>query len=399
MRTKFFIYLLVINLVFVLSSCDSDSPTGNDNQTYDRGTVISSTKTSSFTPQTIETLMQQSGIITPFTYSYSVDVYDVVYQSVDAHENKIRLSGALMLPTGKDNPSLLSIQHGTETKSTSVASNHPLSSPEGMIGLISTSQGYLTLVPDYPGLGISEGIHPYIHAKSTSLSVIDFIRAGQNYCEENGITLNDKLFIGGYSEGGFATMATQREIESNYSSEFTLTASAPMACPSNLKWMSYFLLAKETYQVPMYLAFIMTAYDDIYGWNRLGEIFNSPYAENMKNYFNGSMSYGDINSALPTKITDLFKTTFVTSFLAGNETVIDAALDENTLLGWDPVAPMRMYHGDADTTVFYQNSVDALNDFNSRGATNVELITIPGGTHATSGLEAYIGMMNWFNSF
>ena len=45
------------------------------------------------------------------------------------------------------------------------------------------------------------------------------------------MTTTDELFLLGYSEGGYATMALHRELQQFHSDEFTVTASAPMAGP------------------------------------------------------------------------------------------------------------------------------------------------------------------------
>jgi len=67
------------------------------------------------------------------------------------------------------------------------------------------------------------------------------------------------------------------------------------------------------------------------------------------------------------------------------------------LLNWTPSTPIRFYHGDSDEFVPYENSVSARNYFRSKGA-NAELITIPGGTHATSVLPSIVGAIEWFET-
>jgi alpha-beta hydrolase superfamily lysophospholipase len=393
---KRFLTLMTLLLLVILHSC-TDS-TGPD-KVYDRGEVISSRLILTLTADELTTLLADNGFTFDYTLQYQVSAFSVNYQSEDANGNNIELSGAIIIPSGIDEPPMISLNHGTVTKRNQAASVFPFYIIEGAMGMITASLGYVTLVPDYPGFGTSTELHPYIHAKSLAISVIDFIRAGRNFCQKTGITLNEKLFLGGYSEGGYVTMAAQREIETNYSDEMTLTAVAPMAGPHNLSWMAHHVLAKETYENPAYLAFMITAYDHVYGWQRLSEIFNEPYASAMPGYFDGTKTYGEINGALPTAMSALFKSSFLSGFQAGTETAMENALAENTLLGWDPVAPIRMYHGDADSTVFYKNSADAKIDFESRGATNVELIVISGGTHVTAGEAAFMGMISWFSTF
>ena len=56
-----------------------------------------------------------------------------------------------------------------------------------------------------------------------------------------------------------------------------------------------------------------------------------------------------------------------------------------------PQIPIFMYHGDADITVPYQNSVDVYNQFIANGASTdvVTFTTLEGGTHGT-GVVPYL---------
>lgn len=119
----------------------------------------------------------------------------------------------------------------------------------------------------------------------------------------------------------------------------------------------------------------------------------------MPQLFDGTKTFLAINSQLPTTVSDLLNQEFVTNYLEGNEAVFAAAIEENTLLNWTPVAPIRFYHGDADEVSPYQNALTALEVLKANGGTNIELVTIVGGTHETSGLPCVLGMIEWFNSF
>ena len=89
------------------------------------------------------------------------------------------------------------------------------------------SMGYLVVVPDYLGFGTSNVMHPYTHAVPLISSIIDIMRAGISFSSQNQIALDGRIFLTGYSEGGYATLVTQRAIEAEYSQEFNLTAVAP----------------------------------------------------------------------------------------------------------------------------------------------------------------------------
>src|ERR1051326_8920384 len=100
---------------------------------------------------------------------------------------------------------------------------------ELVVGLAFATSGYAVAMPDYLGLGDSPGLHPYHHARSEATASVDMLRAARAFCAANGFQLNGRLFLAGYSQGGHATMALLRELETWHMNEFTVTACAPMA--------------------------------------------------------------------------------------------------------------------------------------------------------------------------
>jgi pimeloyl-ACP methyl ester carboxylesterase len=387
--------LVVLFSFLVIVSC-SDKGVEPDQKAA--GDIINSHTITNYTAAEITQVLNIFQIPISFQLQYPVKCISIEYQSEDINGNEINLSGALYIPQTESSMPLLSIQHGTETKNDLVASINPLFAVEGVTGLISASMGYVTSIPDYPGFGVSHSVHPYIHAASLSKSVIDFLRASRNYCRKEKITLDDKLYLAGYSEGGFATLATHKEIEENYFDEFTVSASVPMAGPYDLKSTTDFMLQQTTYNYPAYLAFFYYAYDELYNWNRMDEIFNSPYNAAIPSLFDGSNEFSEINQQLPTQVSALIKQDFINNYLNGNENALNEALAENSLLDWIPDAPIHFFHGDSDDAVPYQNSISAYNSLKSNGATDIHLTTIPGGTHATASMPSVVGALTWIDS-
>jgi predicted esterase len=388
---------LIIGLLFsvIIISCDkSDNPV--EPVSKEQGALISTSYLGTFGASLIKQLVS-SYDPTGFgsvMFTYDVDVFKIVYNTVDTKGQITIASGALFLPTGKNNLSIASIQHGTQTKRTSVASVNPLNGAEGLIG---ASLGYFVVMPDYLGLGESVMVHPYHHQKTSAATVIDMIRAGRAYASSKSITLNGQVFLLGYSEGGYVTMAAQKEIEKNYSSEIKLTASAPMAGAYDLNLTAQRIIAQSNYNQPSYLAYFIAAYDQIYGWNKLSDIFNSPYAERMSSLFDGTKTTNEINAQLTSNIAQLFKQSFKDSYLNGTFKLLTDAFNENSLLNFKPVTPTKLFHGDADEYVPYENSEIARDYFNTQGV-NVELITIKGGTHLSSAVPSVIAAIQWFES-
>lgn len=366
--------------------------------THERGEIVQSNSLGTMTANEIQQILANANMTIPFTLNYSIQTISINYYTTDGHGKQTIASGALIIPQGGGNLPLVSIPHGTETKDNLVASVSPVNSTEGIIGLIMASMGYLVVVPDYLGFGVSNVMHPYTHAESLIPCVIDLMRAGRAYSSQHQITLDGRIFLIGYSEGGYAVLATQRKIELEYSQEFNLTAVAPMAGPYDLYGMMQTLFQTGQYTHTAYIAYLLTAYNDIYGWNRLNDFFNAPYSSTVQNIFNGSKTFVEVINQLPSTFSALMDSNFVNNVRNGSETAFISALQANTLLDWIPQTPINFFHGDADDISPYQNSLTAVEKLIANGGTNIQLTTIPGGNHETSGPIAVIGAIQWFES-
>ncbi len=393
----------LITICLMLISFQACSKEENNNPVsptvHERGEIAQLNSIGTMTADDIQQILANVNMTIPFTLNYSVETISINYYTTDGSGSQTIASGALMIPQGGSNLPLVSIQHGTETKDNLVASVSPLNSTEGIVGLIMASMGYLVVVPDYLGFGVSNIMHPYTHAKSLIPSVIDLMRAGRTYSSQHQITLDGRIFLTGYSEGGYATLATQRAIELEYSQEFNLTAVAPLAGPYDLNGMMQTLFQTGQYNHTAYIAYILTAYNSIYGWNGLNDFFNVPYSTRVQNLFDGSKTFGEVLNQLPATFSELMNSNFVNNVNNGSEIDFISAMQENTLLDWKPEAPINFFHGDADDISPYQHALTAVERLTANGGTNIQLTTIPGGTHENSGPVAIVGAIQWFENY
>ncbi|MBI9071260.1 MAG: prolyl oligopeptidase family serine peptidase [Melioribacteraceae bacterium] len=399
--SKFIKSLLSIILIITFTSCSDSGTDPEDEKLKERGDIYSSESGNIYTTQTINTLISAAASGTPLptiNFLYDVKFVSIEYQTVDYNNKKVKASGALYIPQTDKSFPLISIQHGTLLKRTAAASNSPLSITEGAFGLTMASMGYVSCVPDLLGFGTSDIIHPYVHGKGNSNAVVDFMRAARNYCEEHGIMLNGQVFLGGYSEGGYVTLATQKDIEQNYSNEFHLTAVAPMAGPYDLNYTMDWIVNKGKYDYPGYISYFLVAYNEVYGWNRLNDFFVSSLSGNIRAMFNGSRDFNSVNNELPKSVEGLLNSKIIDGIRNRTDAEFLSKIDENSLLEWNPVAPITLYHGNADNAVHYQNCVHAYEALSTRTSSFVKIVTIQGGTHESSVLPSVIGMIGWFES-
>ncbi|MBC8155771.1 MAG: alpha/beta hydrolase [Bacteroidetes bacterium] len=321
---------------------------------------------------------------------YGIKVYRVVYTTTNTDGRTIRASGALIIPDTQSAVSLISQQHGTITDDNAAPSYYKTSSESYSFGSVFSSQGYIIAAPDYIGYGVSKDLpHPYEHRSSLATASLDMLRAAREFLEANRITgakanWDGRLFLAGYSEGGYATMALQKKLEED-PDEFNLVASS---CGAGAYHKSAFMReiintkTSSASSITRLYVWVLLTYDRIYGLNRpMTYYFKEPYAARI-----ATEGYrAEISVSLNETLTDSFKK----AINDGTDTAFLNAVADNDIHDWQPRKPTRLYHGDADVTVSYINSANAYTAMKARGATNVALIPIRNANHAT-GLPAYI---------
>jgi len=329
---------------------------------------------------------------------YDATYYKFIYKTTYKGQ-LIQVSGTLGVPLNTPKaPALLSAQHGTTFKQ----SDSPSNFPSTFTGFeLFASAGFVTVIPDFIGLGVSGNVvQPYYDKPTSAGAVVDMLKAVKYYLQQQNIAINKNLFLIGYSEGGYVTMAAQQEIETNAQHGLTLTAAAAGAGGYDLTGMLTGVATAPTYATPSFLALIINGYNTTYGWNRpMSDFFQAPYAARIPALLDGTKDRPTIDAQLTTSPVALFTPAFYAAFgSASSEPVLKQKLVDNGFSGWVPRSPTRLYHGTADESVFYQTSVSTFARFQAAGATNVTLTPVPGGTHETSITPMMADALPWLQS-
>ncbi len=389
--TRWLRYLLCLVLLLPLVGCDDDDAGGPST-----GKLLSVEHLGDVSPGTIPQLLAIAGVQLDLELKYAVGIYRIHYTTRDADGDVVEVSGAMFVPIGAPPAPFACAQHGTQTLRHNVASTTPLI--YGADALMLAVEGYVACSPDYIGYGSSTAVHPYLHADTSAGTVLDAIRAGRRFCRQRDIELDGQLFLVGYSQGGYVTLAAQRAIEEGADVGLDLTAVASLSGAYDLTGIVDILLASPGDDDVVLASFFVMSYNHVYGWGRLSEMFRTPYDSRVSWLFDGTRSFATIEAHLPSTVGELLDPGFVGRYLRGDEPEVRGAVAENALLDWTPRAPLRLFHGSADTTVPYINAVTALESFTSRGARDVQLITLNGLGHE-SGIEAAIEpTLAWFRS-
>lgn len=366
-------------------------------------TILSSAQTAelleSYTIEDIENIVSAFGFPDGLIeLTYEVDVYKITYETLHPNGEMVVATGALCLPSGVVCPlPLSSYQHGTVALKTNVPSH--LNS-ETNLGVLYASSGFATTMPDFIGLGDSPGMHLYVHADSEASASFDLIQAAEGMQEELGFNLDGQLFLWGYSQGGHATLALQRLVETEYSEEYTITASAPMSGPYDISGVqAEYLTGAEAYPTPGYLPYVVLSYQEVYGtlYEELEDVFLPEYAAIIPDLFDGTVSMGAINASFPSIPSQCLLPEVFEAFESDPEHPIRVALEDNDLYNWTPTAPTNLYYCEGDDQVSYLNAIVALEAFVENGSTSVDALNGGDFDHGGCAPIAMLGAYNWFN--
>ena len=319
----------------------------------------------------------------PF-FQYGVKYYRITYTTTGLQGQPDTVSGLVVVPNdaGFVYPRLV-YQHGTSSSKTDVPSFNVVQNGEGIIGWLFGGLGYVTLMPDYLGLGVSDGFHPYVHAASEASVAADMLRALPEFLDQAGFHTNDQLFITGYSQGGHAAMALHREVETELADEFSVTAAAHLSGPYSIgEVMRDLILSDSIYYYPAYLPNTILSYQTAYGnlFSQLSEVFKAPYSTVIGQFYAGAINLNQLNSQLIAQLTTtegacrpfrMLQPAIVQAVLTDPAHPFNAALRDNNVYAWAPQAPTRIFYCMADDQVPYKNSLVALDTMLARGAKDV----------------------------
>lgn len=387
--------LFVAGLCF---ACQDDVNSANSDNTATTSFLVSATPSNKIDLKTLQAAVQLSGQEEYATLvKYGVQTYNIVYQTI-FNGQSIQASGLLYVPQGMNEAApLISLQHGT----TFVKKDAPSVSGEFSGLEFFAAAGSIAIMPDFIGYGESDEIfHPYYDEKSSALAVIDMIRSVKEFLEGKNIKFTDKLFLAGYSEGGYVTLAAAKEIETNPAYAMNVTAVAAGAGGYELPEMLKTVTVNANYAYPSYLAFVLMAYNNTYHWNKpLNYFFKDQYAQALSTYLNGEYDGGFINRRLTTNVKSLLNADFYHNLkLPEGEAQLKQALQNNSVAGWKTRIPIRLYHGTADEIIPFENSEVTLENFKTSGSRDVSLTSITGGTHGSSFLPMLRNFVPWFET-
>ena len=311
--------------------------------------------------------------------------------------DQVHLSGRVFFPPAWRARSLeplpvVVFTHGTCMRKDAVPST--FGGHEWMFGAAAAIYyGLVVVMPDLPGMGgDSSSYHPFCHRRSLAYAVVDALPAVRSlletdaYLRENQYRLDPRLFLMGYSEGGYASLAAARELESQARPEgdgngFILSGTVCMGAPCDLSGATRAAFLATDVLAPhcFYLPFIVLGYQAVYG--RIidpMEIFAPCLLEsredgNVLQWAAGGIDAFHVDAALARRLgaaagrvvlRQLFNPAWVSEVLESPQfsaTPLGRILEENDLAkGWAPTCPILFAHSADDRDIPIQNAFHGL---------------------------------------
>ena len=385
---------LILLAATVLSSCNTSDDPEVDSAVATPSTLVTADAQITWGKGDLKGFISKAGIdIDSDAIQYDVTIYHITYKTIYKGDSIIA-SGVVYIPSVDDQVvSTVSFQHGTIGSDAEAPSNLALADGLNILLSALASTGFVAIAPDFIGFGSSVDImHPYYLEDLTATAVVNAIYASREVAEMDEINIDEELYLAGYSQGGYATMASHKYYEENDVPFYDLKASFAASGGYDIKAFQEYFFEQETYHQPFFMAYVAQAYVESLDMGTLTDFFNEPYASAIPDYFDGSMTGPQINAQLTDVVADLVNNDLLENIDSKDEyAYIREAFVDNSPIDFVPEIPLFMYHGDADITVPYQNSVDVYNQFISNGASTevVTFTTIEGGTHGT-GLFPYL---------
>lgn len=349
-----------------------------------RGAIVSVTPLEQLDAPAAAARLREFGIDTA-RVAHGVRAFRVEYHTVDPTGAPTTASALVAVPQAPpDGPlPIVSWQHGTTGYKAEAASVSAESSDRAAAYAFAVA-GHVVSAPDYLGLGIGPGTHPYDHHASAVTASIDALRATRSLPELGDHELDSRVLISGFSQGGPVTMALARALQDGAEPAFEVGAIAPIAGPYDFGRMVGVAASGGIAHASAYLAYLTVA------WNRLhhlystpAEAFQAPYDRTVDALFDGAHPAREVMAGLPETPNELFTPAFLDRLRHPSGALRDALHEAGATCDWAPAVPVRIYHAAGDLDVPVANADFCRRALAERGA-SVEVVALGDMDHGDS---------------
>jgi pimeloyl-ACP methyl ester carboxylesterase len=317
------------------------------------------------------------------------------------------LSGLALMPTASSGTAIsapiIAFQHGTQVNRRNApslfnpnagATLFDFANPEKagalqnyiecIIGAYMAATGCIVAMPDYPGFGSNTDTHPYVHRSLGDVvrdAVIATVELTKSAAWKDKVAWNGRVYLIGYSEGGYATMVGAMAIQQLADPGLVVKAAVPCDGSYDLSGTMAPRIAAGTPELtPYYVPYVLVGYNAIYGNPAFSfsSLLKDPYATALPPLFDGNHTIDQMKAAMPVSADPNM---YVPSDVLTPEAIADLKNPNSPLFlylaasdayrNWVPAMKMLIIHCVTDDIVPVANATAAHDAFRAGGATLV----------------------------
>jgi len=329
----------------------------------------------------------------------AVRLYRVTYSSVVPERgNKPTVASGLIAVPDVEGTSfpMVSYEHGTVYGKQEVPS-FPEQSPETQLMIAQfAGQGYVVIGADYFGMGTSAETEGYMVKASHQQATHDMLIASRAVLDHLKIA-TPKLFLAGWSQGGFVTMAMLEKLEqSGVKVDAAATASAPVDVFVALNGFLNFPRKNDASWVNSLFILSAFSFENYYGLPGLARslIADAYYDVSRKAYLREPFNAADVPTDLHKLIrADYFDPQFFAASAYGR------LVAQTQAYRWIIKSPVRNYYGETDEAISVGLGQLAMTYQRAIGAGNlaVEALSTGNTSHRGTFATAVPKWKSWFD--
>jgi hypothetical protein len=327
---------------------------------------------------------------------HGTDAYRLRYATTAADGRATSASTLLVVPRGGQRPATVLFEHGTIARR-SDAPSRGLDSLASAAAVQSAGKGFVTVAPDYLGLGAGLGRQAYLQARTEASASMDALRAARTFAHRHGRRLPPRVLATGFSQGGQAAMAFGRALQSGPAYGFRLGALAPISGPYDLLRVELPAILDGTLdeRLAVYnVSLLLTSWRALYGLP--GDAFRAEWAARVRALFDGRHGDPQILAALPAHLGDLLTAAQLQRLQHPTGALLRGLRANDATCDWRPRVPVRLYAASGDRVVAFANTGSCAAQLRAHGA-RVRLFDLGGDVdHFPSLIVATPQVLDWF---
>ncbi|MBB6571361.1 hypothetical protein HPO96_23610 [Kribbella sandramycini] len=358
-----------------------------------RGALVSAVEIANLTAAELDAAAADRGFVDAPKARYDVTVHRLIYRTIDTKGRPTTASGIVVLPNGRRGAlPVAEYLHGTMgTKA--YAASVDADSTDRLITALFAGAGLAGVAPDYLGLGLGPGRHPYLDTATETSASTDMLLAARAFSARRGVALKRDVLVTGFSQGGRATLGVGRALQAGAAGPFRLGSLHAVASPFDLlkvQLPAVFDGGVRPQIATLYLAYFITSWNRTVGlYDVPSEVFQAPYADRVEELLDGTHTTEEIMQGLPDSPAKLFTADYLSQLQNPTGPLRQAMRAADQIChDWSPRVPLHFYSGAKDTDVRAANSEVCATGLRSRGA-RVDVRSMGAVDHFGTAMTAY----------